>query len=293
MPAKASLDHLVLPAVSLDAARTRLLALGFTVAPVGVHPFGTANACVYFADGTFLEPLAVADQGAATEAIDAQNVFVAKDRAFRAMSGEEGFSALVLGSADGELDHQRFLSEGISAGPPLQFSRMAIDANGKADEAVFRLVFAEDVASPEPFFFSCQRVRPPSVDRASLQAHRNGVTRLKGVLMVAQEPEAHRDFWKKLVPDSEPVPAVGGYDYKLANAAIRLRDPNALLDQFGTRTDAAAGMRFTGIEFGCRDLQALTALFNADAISYEERNHSIIVPPASGQGTYFIFEAEQ
>ncbi|TIX38964.1 MAG: VOC family protein, partial [Mesorhizobium sp.] len=55
------LDHLVLPTASLDVARARLTLLGFTVAPTGIHPFGTENCCVFLTDGTYLEPLAVAD----------------------------------------------------------------------------------------------------------------------------------------------------------------------------------------------------------------------------------------
>ncbi|RUT98898.1 VOC family protein, partial [Mesorhizobium sp. USDA-HM6] len=48
------LDHLVLPTRSLEIARQRLSSLGFVVAPTGLHPFGTENACVFFADGTYL-----------------------------------------------------------------------------------------------------------------------------------------------------------------------------------------------------------------------------------------------
>ncbi|MBW8910040.1 MAG: VOC family protein, partial [Mesorhizobium sp.] len=70
------LDHLVLPTGSLDVARTRLTALGFVVAPVGVHPFGTENACVFFADGTYLEPLAIGNEQVADRAIGEGNVFV-------------------------------------------------------------------------------------------------------------------------------------------------------------------------------------------------------------------------
>lgn len=55
-------DHLVLPTVDLDTARQRLEALGFTVAPSAQHPFGTENACVFFSDNTYLEPLAIAQR---------------------------------------------------------------------------------------------------------------------------------------------------------------------------------------------------------------------------------------
>ena len=51
------LDHLVLPTVNIAMARERLGRLGFTVAPDARHPFGTENACVFFADKTYLEGL--------------------------------------------------------------------------------------------------------------------------------------------------------------------------------------------------------------------------------------------
>ncbi len=82
------LDHLVLPTTSLDCARTRLTSLGFVVAPTGVHPFGTENCCVFFADGTYLEPLAVGDERTAATAVGEGNVFVARDRAYRDTCGQ-------------------------------------------------------------------------------------------------------------------------------------------------------------------------------------------------------------
>ncbi len=54
-----AIDHLVLPIVDLDTSRERLGRLGFTVAADARHPFGTENACVFFSDDTYLEPLAV------------------------------------------------------------------------------------------------------------------------------------------------------------------------------------------------------------------------------------------
>lgn len=293
MPKIPTLDHLVLPVHDLDSARRRLQALGFTVAPDGIHPFGTANACVYLADGTFLEPLVVADEAIAAEAIEADNVFVARDRAFRALKGDEGFSALVLASDDAVADHQRFQANDTSAGPVLEFSRLAVDPTGKADKAVFRLAFAAEAASPEPFVFTCQRVRSPKVDRAALQAHRNGVTRIKRVLATAANPEAHRDFWTGFLHGAEPAGSAGGYDWRLGNAVVSLRQPEALSEAFGVRAEGTDGMGFAAIVFGAAELNMLTGLFKADAISYEERNRSIIVPPATGQGTTFIFEAEQ
>ena len=89
------LDHVVLPVADLGVARARLSALGFTVAPDGVHPFGTANCCVYLQDGTFLEPLAIGDAEQAAASARGGNVFTARDAAYRRAVGNDGFSALV------------------------------------------------------------------------------------------------------------------------------------------------------------------------------------------------------
>ncbi len=100
------LDHLVLPTAGLDTARQRLEALGFTVAPMGVHPFGTRNCCVYLADGTFMEPLAIGDAAVADDAARAGNVFVARDLGqfddARAVAGHVADREVVLRQGDAE-----------------------------------------------------------------------------------------------------------------------------------------------------------------------------------------------
>ena len=114
-PAK-PLDHVVLPVADLGKARARLTALGFTVAPDGLHPFGTSNCCVYLADGTYLEPLAVNDREKASATAQAGNVFTGRDAAFRRNVGEEGFSALAFTTQDAHEDHEAFVQTGFSAG---------------------------------------------------------------------------------------------------------------------------------------------------------------------------------
>jgi hypothetical protein len=136
------LDHCVLPVPSLAVARKRYEALGFTVAPQGTHPFGTINSCVYFADDTFLEPLAVGDAAKVRDAIGSRNVFVARDALYRQAIGEDGFSALVFKTDDAKADHAGFEEADVSAGPVLDFSRAFVDPTGKSGKVSFRLAFA-------------------------------------------------------------------------------------------------------------------------------------------------------
>ena len=143
------LDHLVLPTVNLASARERLGKLGFTVAPDARHPFGTENACIFFADKTYLEPLAVASHEQCEESVGEGNVFVARDQAYRFRLGEDGFSAVVFGTEDAVVDDERFRARTISAGRMLDFSRPMKMPDGTETVAGFRLAFAADLRAPD------------------------------------------------------------------------------------------------------------------------------------------------
>ena len=295
MSAAYPLDHLVLPVADLDEAQRRYRALGFTVAPVGMHPFGTANSCIYLEDGTFLEPLAVADIETAEHAVAAGNAFVGGDRTYRERAGEEGFSAVVLATDDANADAKRFEKDGISGGDILDFSRDAVDKTGRTGTASFRLAFARDLQSPAPFFFTCQRVKTPRIDRSALQNHRNRVTRLRAIIMTAPEPRLHKGFLEAFLGvEAEGRHSGDGLVFTLPNAEIRVETPTDFARSRGLEAhvhDTAEGLRPMAVAFSVPETEALARLFKADAIAYLAHDNALIAPPATGQGVHFIFEA--
>lgn len=289
MPAPRAIDHCVLPTADLETARARLAALGFTVAPDGAHPFGTGNACVYLADGTFLEPLAVVDPEAARVAADSDNVFLARDRAFRAAHGEEGFSALVMGTTDASADHSRFLERGISAGPDLFFSRPFTDAGGKQGEASFRLAFA--APGPEgAFFFTCERVATPQVDRAALERHANGVSGIARVVLVADDASAHRDLLAELTQAPDIEEFVGGTDFHAANGLVCLLNESGMKAMLGLAPEEGAGLQLTAIVLRTDSLEKVETCFADAGIAVLRHAGWLVVEPAEGQGAILAFE---
>ena len=272
--ASRALDHLVLPTADLAIARTRLAALGFTVAPQGVHPFGTINACVYFGDGTFIEPLAIEDPASVETAAEGGNSFILRDRLFRGTYGDEGLSAVVFSTADAEADHALFAEAGMSAGSMVEFSRPSLDAAGRADVASFRLAFASD-GSPGAFLFTCERRKVPAIDRSTLERHPNGATRITQTDAVAPDVDAFARFLAKAANASVTA------DRKIALS-------NGMLNV--SEASQAADPRFTAVTFGIRDLAAASALFNANGIDYETCENALRVPATAGQGVDFIFE---
>ena len=287
------LDHLVLPVGNLDRARKRYDALGFTVAPDGAHPFGTVNCCVYFQDGTFLEPLAIADPKATARAVGEGNEFIRGDRIYRDLVGEEGFEAVVLATDDARADHSAFVAAGISGGNVLDFSRPSADASGKADIASFRLAFARDGLSPAPYFFACQRVAVPKVDRAALQVHANGVESLKQVLFVSRTPREHVAFLEAFSGGVADI-KTDAISVALPNVRLDVFTPQAAAQQLGMPLALPSGLHGmvpVAVTFGVRDIPALESLFKSQAISYLAHDGVLAVPPAAGQGCHFLFEA--
>lgn len=285
-------DHLVLPTASLDVARERLQSLGFTVAPVGRHPFGTVNVCTYLSDGTFLESLAIGQREDCERAAIQGNVFVARDQAYRFRRGTEGFSALVMGTQDARADHVAFVNAGISAGKVLDFSRPFVTSDGTRDKAAFRLAFAADLRAPDAFFFTCQRVNVPAVDRSALQRHENGALAIREVVLSEENPTDFQYLMQEIVNERDVNAHSFGMDIRAANTDIAVLTPVGLEAFLGAKAPVAErGLRLQGIVFAVPDLAHVERLLSGNGIAFEKRGARILVQPAAGQGATFAFEA--
>src|SRR6185436_2142294 len=111
----ARIDHLVICVRDLDRAALAYEALGFTLTPVGEHPFGTRNRVALFADN-FIELLAIADPAKIPAAAPGHFSFAAHVRAF--LGEAEGMSMLVWYSSDARADAARFAATGLGAYVP-------------------------------------------------------------------------------------------------------------------------------------------------------------------------------
>lgn len=291
LPSRRSFDHVVLPAADLSVARARLSQLGFTVAPDGRHPFGTANACVYFADRTFLEPLAVASRETAEAAAKAGNAFVARDAAWRFRCGEDGFSALAMTSGDARADDRHYREEGLHGGDILTFGRDFVTPDGQAKHIEFRLAFAADLRSPDAFFFACQRLAGPAVDRSALENHANGVRSLRAVVLAEDNPTDFQYLLQTISGQRDIEAHSFGMDVHAANANLQTLTPVGLKAHFGVAAPAGRGLRFVGLVLDVADIAATKALLDRHGVGFHERLGRLVVPAAPGQGYFIAFGA--
>lgn len=285
------LDHLVLPTQDLEIARSRLNALGFIVAPFGVHPFGTENACVYFSDGTFLEPLAIGQRETAEAASLHGNQFIARDAAFRFRRGVEGLSAIVIGTNDANADHEAFVKAGISAGKILNFGRDFETPEGAKASMDFRLAFACDLRSPDFFAFTCERINVPKADRSKLIAHTNGVISIKAVVLTEPNPTDFQYLFQELVSEREVDAHSFGMDIHCSNSTISVLTHEGFEGKFGVHIHGTMrGLIARAIIFGTTKLSMVREQLTKYGIKFTEHLGRVIVAPAKGQGAYFVFE---
>jgi len=289
--ARRPLDHLVLPVEDLETARARHAALGFTMAAEARHPFGTENACVFFADGTYLEPLAIASREDCEEAARDGNVFVARDQAYRFRRGDNGFSALVVGSPDAAADHARFRALGMSGGGMLEFSRPMAFPDGSQQQASFKLAFTADLRTPDFFGFAVERVNVPLADRSVLTAHANGATGIREVILSEPNPADFQYFIEELCNNREAEANSFGMSVELEGATITVFNKAGMEVHFGVLDgQAERGLLGRAVVFRVADLVALTELLHANGVAAREFGSRLIVNPAPGQGAYYCFE---
>lgn len=287
-----ALDHLVLPVASLKVARERLARLGFTVADDARHPFGTENACVYFEDGSYLEPLGIASREECEAAAKAGNVFVARDQAFRFRCGE-GFSSLAIKSADAGADHERFGRAGLPAGELLAFERPMKMPDGTSATAAFLLAFAADLRSPDFHFFTCERRLPLPVDRGSLTRHANGVSGIAAVVLSEENPSDFQYFLEESFRQREVNAHSFGIELATPTARVEVLTPEGLKAYYGIDTaDRSRGLRGRAGVFAVADAGVTEALLAGNGIAFSRVGARIVVAPSAGQGMAVIFEEQ-
>lgn len=284
------IDHLVLPVSDLAVARARLAALGFTVAPDARHPFGTENCCVFLADGSYLEPLGIANREECEAAALAGNSFVSRDQAFRFRRGLEGFSGIAMATGDAAADDARYRAAGLCGGAMLEFSRdMLLPDGGKATGS-FRLAFAADARSPDFFFFASERVVALPSDRAALERHENGVVALAEAVLSEQNPTDFQYLLQEAADEREVEALSFGMSVETPRGRITVLNA-AGLEGFYRIAPAGGdrGLKGEAVVFRVADLSHCRHMLLARGIAFTERDDRLLVPPAPGQGVLFVF----
>ncbi|MGN6747651.1 MAG: VOC family protein [Xanthobacteraceae bacterium] len=196
-----AINHLVLAGRDLDAMRAHYERLGFTVTPRGQHPFGTGNALIQL-HGTYLELLAVTAPQDVPEHGSGHFSFAAFNRDY--LARHEGFSMLVLDTADARADIEAWRAAGLKTYEPFDFSRTAKLPDGQEITVGFSLAFVSDPAAPWLGLFACQHLRPDYFEQPRYLQHGNGATHVHDVWIVGDTAPELAGFMQT-VTSAKPI----------------------------------------------------------------------------------------
>lgn len=236
------IDHLVLCAEDLKAARSVYERLGLTATPDAHHPFGTGNIIVQL-DGCFLEVLAVTRPELIPDDEDGAFNFGGFNRDF--LAAGPGMSMLVLDSTDEDADRADFIGKGLHVFEPFTFQRQAVLPDGSEATVGFSLTFVGDPSLPDLGFFTCKQWRPDLFWKPDYQRHAIGATGIAEVLVVAPEPKPAAAFLAKFADADTPAPVADGYAVETARGRLSVMTPDTFAERFpGAGLDARNGMPF-------------------------------------------------
>jgi Glyoxalase-like domain len=279
------IDHLIICVHDLAQAELSLRTLGFTLTPVGVHPFGTSNRLAMFANN-FLELLAVTDVAAVPAAAPGRFSFAAHNQKF--LAAAEGMSMLALHSTDAHADAVRFGANDIGAYAPFDFGRDAVLPGGTTARIEFSLAFATDPAMPGIAFFTCQQRHPPKLFwKPDYQRHPNGALRVVEVVMSAPEPAAHHNFFERMTESTAEL-ARGRLTIGEAGDRITVLSPLEITRRL---PGLAAGdsPRFCAARLAVADLDATRRALQRNSVDFQVANGVLLIPPAASHGLALEF----
>ncbi|MDH3579198.1 MAG: VOC family protein [Hyphomicrobiales bacterium] len=272
------IDHLVLPVRDLSAARSTYAALGFTLTPRAVHPFGTANSLIQL-QGCYLELLEI-DAPDKIPPSEEPASFAQFNRDF--LENTEGFSMLVVTGGDAEEDYEAFRAAGLAAREPFSFERDAELPDGSTGRVAFTLVFVDYPHAKNTGFFTCSHHRPEVFWQRAYANHANGACSIADVELIAPDADAMGAFIAALSGAQAVVEPTGGRVVdtgrgtvsilparpgdkvapRFASFTLKTRDLAGVADH-ARRADIACCETQSGLEFGSQVMYGVQVKFSA------------------------------
>jgi glyoxalase-like protein len=188
-------DHFIILVEDLAAAMRSFQRLGFEVRAGGEHPaFGSHNALIALADGSYFELVAFKDPALAARSFWAE--------AHKKLKAGEGFGGFALASDDLSHDVSRIRAGGISITDPQPGARTRLDGRGIAWRTA---LIGNTPSGVMPFLIQDETAHSLRVERPT--SGLGSRTRAIAVLVAAHQPESVcRDYLSLLGSGRRSLP---------------------------------------------------------------------------------------
>ncbi len=264
-PSAPGIDHPLILVRDIEATRRFYTALGFTVTPVGKHPWGTSTSLAVL-ERSALELMGVYDESL-IDAMDAGGFRFGRHMR-DALAVREGLSLVALHSQDVIADGTAFAGRGIPSQGPIEFRRKVKPPGRDWDEAVVSLWMLVDPALPRVSHFLAQQHKPELLWVPEWMRHANGARRVGAVTYLADDPAPLLNRLGRMF--GEPVANVAGEEFTIGQGVFRVTRP----DQWSAAYPGVALPVITpgepggvAVDVAVADLAQARALLHAAAIA--------------------------
>lgn len=264
------IDHPLVLVRDIEAASAWYRALGFTMTPVGFHPWGTST-CLAVLDRSLLEVMSVYDESL----LDGYDVggFRFGRHMQQALAEREGVSLVALYSTDAPGDRARAEARGIAAQGRVDFRRKVKIPGQDWDEAVVTLEMLVDPALPRASNFLCQQHKPHLVWVPEWMAHANTAVGFAGITYATAEPGPLLTRLGGLFGPERVRATAIGHEALTGNGVVRVVAPGVWTREAGLASEpeiAPATAACVGIDVKVRDLDAPRRILGAAGIATVE-----------------------
>ncbi|MFH1569214.1 MAG: VOC family protein [Gemmatimonadota bacterium] len=205
------IDHVIVLHPDLEALSRAYRDLGFTVTPGGRHPWGTHNALIPLADGSYVELMGFweADLVAGTR--------------WERLRDRSGLVAFMLSSDEVEGDLSRAGQRGADYATPAPGSRRRPDGV----ELAWRDAAPAGAQLLLPGVIQDQTPRSLRVPGGEARQHRNGATGIERLILAVADLDGAAALYRALL-GTEPTPTKGGpgATFQVGPHCLELRPPH-------------------------------------------------------------------
>lgn len=272
------IDHLVVAVRDLSAARDRFERFGFSMTPLGIHPWGTGNHLTQFANN-FIELLGIVDRDALVPMSAEHFSFSAHNDVF--LRKREGLSMLVLSTDDARADAELWRARGLHVYEPVHWSRKATLPDGGESTVAFTLTFVVDPLMPEIAFFSCQQHNPEAFWKPEYQVHENSATGIAGVTLVAEQPARHAPFFAALLDGAAIDENADGVCVATAGGAIHILSPDRFVARYpcAQPPSESRGPLFMAASVEVEDLECAAGCLDRNGVPFSRSETALQIGP--------------
>lgn len=278
--ALAGIDHCIVGVRDLEAARQRYESLGFTVTPRGRHiGWATANYCIMFPQD-YVELLGIVEPGGYAAGLDG----ILDEQG-------EGILKLALRSRDAAATHAWFEGRGQAPEPVRDLAR-ELEAPGGTVLPEFRLVHPSPAAFPGLSGFVCQHLSRDLVWQPEYCAHRNGATGVASYAILADEPAALADGWRRLFGAAAVRLRGDWLSVETGTSRLDFMSWEALAHEFDDiEPPRPTAGRIAGMTVAVKDLVAAATCLAEAGVACIRTDAGLVVPPEDACGVALRFVA--